>query len=112
MLLSTHIVSDIEYIASQVLLMKDGKISHSGTQKDIIQSVPVKVWNCMVASDEVEKCQKQFKVSNMKTCSDGIELRILSEQAPCYNARESNLTLEDVFLYYFGEKTGDDYDVL
>ena len=111
-LLSTHIVSDIEYIASQVLLMKDGKISHSGTQKDIIQSVPVKVWNCMVASDEVEKCQKQFKVSNMKTCSDGIELRILSEQAPCYNARESNLTLEDVFLYYFGEKTGDDYDVL
>jgi len=40
-LLSTHIVSDIEYIASQVLLMKDGKISHSGTQEEIIQSVPL-----------------------------------------------------------------------
>jgi len=56
--------------------------------------------------------QKQFKVSNMKTFSDGVELRILSEQVPCCNARESNLTLEDVFLYYFEEKTGDDYDVL
>lgn len=111
-LLSTHIVSDIEYIASQVLLMKDGKISHSGTQEEIIQSVPVKAWNCMVRSNEIEMFQKQFKVSNMKTFSDGIELRILSEQAPCCNARESNLTLEDVFLYYFEEKTGDDYDVL
>lgn len=111
-LLSTHIVSDIEYIANQVLLMKDGKISHAGTQEDIIQSVPVKVWNCIVANDEVEMLQKQFKVSNMKTLSDGIELRILSEKAPCCNARAETMTLEDVFLYYFGEKTGDDYDIL
>ena len=111
-ILSTHIVSDIEYIANQVLLMKDGKISHSGTQEEIIQSVPVKVWSCVVANNEVEMWQKQFKVSNMKTLSDGIELRILSEKCPHYNAKEETMTLEDIFLYYFGEKTGDDYDVL
>ena len=111
-LLSTHIVSDIEYIANQVLLMKDGKISHSGTQEEIIQSVPVKVWSCVAANNEVEMWQKQFKVSNMKTLSDGIELRILSEKSPHYNAKEETMTLEDIFLYYFGEKTGDDYDVL
>ena len=111
-LLSTHSVSDIEYIANQVLLMKDGKISHSGTQEEIIQSVPVKVWSCVVANNEVEMWQKQFKVSNMKTLSDGIELRILSEKSPHYNAKEETMTLEDIFLYYFGEKTGDDYDVL
>ena len=102
----------IEYIANQVLLMKDGKISHSGTQEEIIQSVPVKVWSCVVANNEVEMWQKQFKVSNMKTLSDGIELRILSEKSPHYNAKEETMTLEDIFLYYFGEKTGDDYDVL
>lgn len=56
--------------------------------------------------------QKQFKVSNMKTLSAGIELRILSEKSPHYNAKEETMTLEDIFLYYFGEKTGDDYDVL
>jgi len=111
-LLSTHIVSDIEYVANQVLLMKDGKLSHSGTQENIIQSVPVKIWNCVVANDEVEMWQKQFKVSNMKTLSDGVELRILSEKAPHNNAREEKMTLEDVFLYYFGERTGDDYDIL
>ena len=100
-LLSTHIVSDIEYIANQVLLMKDGKISHSGTQEEIIQSVPVKVWSCVVANNEVEMWQKQFKVSNMKTLSDGIELRILSEKSQHYNAKEETMTLEDIFLYYF-----------
>lgn len=111
-LLSTHIVSDIEYIANQVLLMKDGRISHSGTQEEIIRSAPVKVWSCVVASDEVEMWQKQFKVSNIKTCSDGVELRILSEKAPHDYAREETMTLEDVFLYYFGEKTGDEHDLL
>lgn len=90
----------------------NGKISHSGTQEEIIQSVPVKVWSCVVANNEVEMWQKQFKVSNMKTLSDGIELRILSEKSPHYNAKEETMTLEDIFLYYFGEKTGDDYDVL
>ena len=77
-----------------------------------IQSVPVKVWSCVVANNEVEMWQKQFKVSNMKTLSDGIELRILSEKSPHYNAKEETMALEDIFLYYFGEKTGDDYDVL
>ena len=36
----------------------------------------------------------------------------LSEKSPHYNAKEETMTLEDIFLYYFGEKTGDAYDVL
>ncbi len=59
------------------------------------------------------KCGKNsLKSQIMKTLSDGIELRILSEKSPHYNAKEETMTLEDIFLYYFGEKTGDDYDVL
>lgn len=54
MLLSTHIVSDIEYIANEILLMKDGKIDHIGTQEEIIGSVPVKVWSCIMKNSEVD----------------------------------------------------------
>lgn len=111
-LLSTHIVSDIEYIASQVLLMKKGKICYYGTQEEILQSVPVKVWNCVVKETEVETWQKHFKVSNIKALSHGAELRVLSENSPGNNAKEVSMTLEDAFLYYFEEKTGDDYDIL
>ena len=50
------------YICLLYTSMKDGKISHSGTQEEIIQSVPVKVWSCVVANNEVEMWQKQFRI--------------------------------------------------
>ncbi len=111
-LLSTHIVSDIEYIANQILLMQNGKIFHSGTQEEILNEVPIRVWRLDVRKSEVEHWQAMYKVANLKTMPQGAELRILSEQCPDTNAKEEELTLEDVFLYYFGEKAGNNDDVL
>lgn len=111
-LLSTHIVSDIEYIANEILLMKDGKIVHSGTQEEILGEVPVKVWSAVVSRNEVETWQKTFKVANMKTVPQGIELRVLSAERPGLSASEEVMTLEDVFLYYFGKKAGAENDIL
>lgn len=111
-LLSTHIVSDIEYIANEILLMKDGRIVHEGTQEEILQEVPVRVWSLAVSMDTVNDWQRQYKVANLKTSSRGVELRILSEERPGENAVEEGLTLEDVFLYYFGEKAGAEDDIL
>lgn len=111
-LLSTHIVSDIEYIANQILLMQNGKIFHSGTQEEILNEVPIRVWRLAVRKSEVEHWQAMYKVANLKTMPQGAELRILSEQCPDTNAKEEELTLEDVFLYYFGEKAGNNDDVL
>lgn len=111
-LLSTHIVSDIDYIANEILLIKDGKISHSGTQEKVLGSVPTKVWSCAVRNDEVETWQKKYQISNIKTMQGGAELRILAKTAPCSTAKEETMTLEDAFLYYFGEKGGEGNDVL
>lgn len=52
-LLSTHIVSDIEYIANEIWLMKDGKIMHQGTSEEVINSMPEKVWECYVEKNKV-----------------------------------------------------------
>ncbi len=111
-LLSTHIVSDIEYIANEILLMSHGKISQAGTQEEILASVPIRAWSCFVKNQEVEKWQKSCQVSNVKTLPQGAELRILAEAPPCSTAREEELTLEDAFLYYFGSKAGEKYDTL
>ena len=111
-LLSTHIVSDVEYIASQVLLMKDGQICHSGTQDEIIRSAPIKTWSITVRKGEADDWMKQYQVSNVRNLPEGTELRVLAEKAPCEQAREEALTLEDVFLYWFGERSGENYDVL
>lgn len=105
-LLSTHIVSDIEYIANEIWLMKDGKIMHQGTSEEVINSMPEKVWECYVEKNKVSDFVNKYKISNMKSEANGVMLRIISLEKPFVNAKCSEPSLEDVFLYYFGEKAG------
>lgn len=109
-LLSTHIVSDIEYIAKEILMMKQGQLCVSGTADELIASMDEKVWTVRVKSDSVEACMENYKVANIKALQGGAELRILSAQKPAPHAREEEATLEDVFLHFFGEKAGEEND--
>lgn len=111
-LLSTHIVSDIEYIANEILMMKDGAIVNKGTLDEIINTMPEKVWNCFVPQQAVSSITKRYKVSNIKSDNHGVDLRVISAEKPCETAVCVSPSLEDVFLYNFGEKVGDDNDVL
>lgn len=106
-LLSTHIVSDIEYIASEILLMKDGRITLSGTAEEVIASMPERVWLVSVPREQVDRYLAVYRVSNLKTTPTGATLRILSAECPAIGAVETVATLEDVFLHYFGESAGD-----
>ena len=106
-ILSTHIVSDVEYIANEIWLMKNGRLVQQGSLNDVLDSMPEKVWSLVTSQEEAAKLMKEYRVSNMKTDRDGVELRIISEQPPCDDAKVLQPNLEDVFLYYFGEKGGD-----
>ena len=81
-LLSTHIVSDIEYIANEIWLMKDGKIMHQGTSEEVINSMPEKVWECYVEKNKVSDFVNKYKISNMKSEANGVMLRIISLEKP------------------------------
>lgn len=107
-LLSTHIVSDLEYIANEIWLMKDGELMHKGTAEEIINSMPETVWECFAEKNMVGDLMRQYKISNMKTEPNGVILRIISKERPLVNAKKAEASLEDVFLYYFGEKEGDE----
>ena len=106
-LLSTHIVSDVEYIANEILLMQDGQLTMSGTSEEVIASMPEQVWTFHVPKAQIETYLKSYKVANVKTVPGGAELRVLSPVRPNSSAVEVEPTLEDVFLYYFGESAGD-----
>lgn len=110
-LLSTHIVSDIESIANEILLMKGGIFLHTGTPEDIIGGVSEKAWSLTVPRNEAARYTGTYRVANSKTVSDGVQLRILSKEMPDPEADEMPLTLEDVFLIYCTEKVGE-YDVI
>lgn len=111
-LLSTHIVSDIEYIANEIWLMKDGELVHQGTADDLIASMPEKVWKCYADKSMVPAIMKKYKVANIKAEHKGVELRIISREMPFEGAILEEATLEDVFLYYFGEKAGEEDAVI
>lgn len=109
-LLSTHIVSDIEYIADEIFLMKEGRFVQSGSVEELTAAMPWQVWSLQVARAEVNAYQKSYQIANVKTVQGGARLRILSAKRPEDSAVPETATLEDVFLYYFGERSGMDDD--
>lgn len=111
-LLSTHIVSDVEYIANQILLMKDGSLVHQGTVQGLLSTSPTRVWTCTVAREQAGELLRRYPVSNLKSLPQGTQLRILSQTPPHPEAMPETMTLEDLFLYYFGERAGETDDTL
>ena len=105
-LLSTHIVSDVEFIANRIMLMKSGKIFYQGTTEKLLSSMDESVWHCTVPKREVNDLVKRYLVGNVKSAPGGAELRILAKEPPAEQSVREEATLEDAFLLYFGEKVG------
>ena len=111
-LLSTHIVSDVEYIASEIWLMNGGRITDQGSADALIRAMRDDVWRVTVPRSDVSGYMARFKVANIKSSTDGAELRIVSSVRPTPDAVQEAPTLEDVFLYHFGEAGGEQYALL
>lgn len=102
-ILSTHIVSDVEFIADQILLMKNGSLIKSGDISEILAPVAGKVWECEVDAREANDYSSRYAVSNLKHGEKGVRLRIVSEDKPAANAVSAEPNLEDGYLHYFEE---------
>lgn len=103
-LLSTHIVSDVEYIADEILVMKSGKLLYSGKPEIITAEIEGCVWECNVPADQVEKYSSMFNVGNLRNIDGGkTVLRVISEKKPLPTAIEVAPNLEDLYLFYFKE---------
>lgn len=105
-ILSTHIVSDIEAIADEVLLMKNGKFILQGTVPELIGKAEGKVWELSVSLEEARKWQAKTTVANLRHEGKEIILRIISDNMPDGGAVPCEATLEDLYLYYFGAEEG------
>lgn len=105
-LLSTHIVSDVEHIAKEILVMKDGAIIQQGSLAEIIRTMKGKVWECTVDSRLAEALAQNHPVLNIRREEGGTFLRIVCSQKPLEVAKNVEATLEDLYLYYFSERKG------
>lgn len=101
-ILSTHIVSDVEFIAEEIIMMKSGKILHFGKPQEITAELSGRVWECIVSSETAEKYAADFNISNLRNIDgDKTMLRIIAERRPAANASQVQPGLEDLYLYYF-----------
>ena len=103
-LLSTHIVSDVEHIANTILVMKDGLLIHQGAREEIIKAIDGKVWECMLSQSEADILCEKYPVINLRQESaETVFLRLVSDEKPYDSAINTQATLEDLYLYYFSE---------
>ena len=98
---TTHIVSDVEFIARDILMLKDGHMIARGTPEELVESIRGKVFSLPVSPREVPQWQEKALVGNVQRRDHDVLLRIVGDSCP--GGEVVNPDLEDVYLYYFRE---------
>lgn len=103
-ILSTHIVSDIEYAAKEVLLMKEGQLLKQDRLASLLGQLTGRVWKAKIDESQLPQLKLRYKIGNLLRQPDGIEVRIMAEQQPFSSAQPESPGLEDLYLHYFNEE--------
>lgn len=103
-IIATHVVSDIEFIAKEVLLLKSGKIVDCGVPHELCEKIDGKVFEICCDESMLGDISKKFKVGNISKDEKNIYVRVISELPPeDFEYKKMKPDLEDLYLYYFDE---------
>ena len=101
-LISTHIVSDIEYIATRNAIMKAGRIIDVGTTDELVKQIEGKVWNCTVPAEKLPEYELRLRIINQRgEDNNQVSIRYLADQAELAEAAPASPRLEDLYLWLF-----------
>ena len=103
-IISTHIVSDIEYISDQVLIMKKGKFILQGPADELLKEVKNEVWSCRVPNNQWSNFERTHCIANSHVMKEVIEARVISTSSPIEGAIIVEPTLEDLYLKLFSDE--------
>ena len=104
-LISTHIVSDVEYIASRNAVMKEGKIVAEGTTEELVREIKHKVWSMVIPEQDLHNFEKKMRIVSIRNEEDQmVSVRYLSERPVTVDSRECEPRLEDLYLWLFPEE--------
>lgn len=102
-IIATHVVQDIEFIAKEVLLLKDGELADSGSPAELCRGINGKVYELLTEQEKLPEIQREMRVANITHENGRICVRVLCENVPELEHRAVSPTLEDLYLYHFGE---------
>ncbi len=110
-ILATHIVSDLEFAAKEVILLKAGRLLQKASPLALQESVAGKVWRVQAAESELDQYMAQYVIANAALSGGTYTLRTISDEMPHEKAVAEQPRLEDVYLYNFGEQHETDHRV-
>ena len=104
-IIATHVVPDIEFVARDIIMLKKGVIIDDAPVHELTRKITGKVWNLPCQESEVQSAQEKFRVINISRddATGEVLLRVLSDEKPSERAKVIQPTLEDYYLYIFGE---------
>ncbi len=106
-LISTHIVSDVENIATRNAVMKDGRIIAAGSTDALVDVMKGRVWRTEVSESDLFKCERLVRIANIRSESGGrASLRYLAENPVLPGSAPETPRLEDLYLWLFPEDSG------
>jgi ABC-2 type transport system ATP-binding protein len=105
-LLSTHIVSDVDSIAKQVMMMEYGRVEKNMSSEDYIKQIENCVWSLRVPVERMVEFQNRAVISNVVPQGKEMEVRVIDEQRPSDDAIPVTPNLEDAYLYVFNYVPG------
>jgi ABC-type multidrug transport system ATPase subunit len=103
-ILSTHIVSDVEATATRIALINKGKLLCEAAPEELLRELEGKVWEWCVSSDELTALKQKHIVSGTIRKSEGVQVRVVSATQPEAQASNVSANLEDAYLYFVGGK--------
>lgn len=101
-LISTHIVSDIEFVANQIIILSEGNVLSRSSPSELTQQLEGRVWEASIEEVLLPSMRQLGMISGISRDKNGFLVRLLCDGAPTKNAVAVRPTLEDVYLYYFG----------
>lgn len=105
-LISTHIVSDVEYISTQNVIMKDGKLLAKGTTEELVKMIEGKVWATKISIDKLQEYESKLQIVNIRNENNGeITVRYLAEKPYTSDSLVETPHLEDLYLWLFPQET-------
>jgi ABC-2 type transport system ATP-binding protein len=99
-ILSTHIVSDVEAAATHIALISQGRLLQAAPPEALLSAVKRKVWRLVVPSSDLAVARERYRISNMVRRPDGVHLRVVAESRPGPDAVPQEPTLEDAYLHF------------
>ena len=107
-ILSTHIVSDVEAIANDIAIINNGRLIIKFSPEEMLKIVQGKVWDWAISSVDLPKVRQQYILSRIIRQEDGLHVRVVADDKPGQGAQQSmTSTLEEAYLYYIASNRGD-----